>query len=548
MAEAPPPGIGAKAGLADAASPAQGPTEVDCDYNRLPYPSMPFSDTQPAHLGALAALFGIAAPDVERARVLELGCAAGGNIIPLAARFPKATFTGIDLSRRHIDDGRARVAALALANVGLRQANLATLDLAGEQFDYVICNGVFSWVPGSTQEAIFRLCRETLSPDGMATISYNVLPGWHLRMVIRDLCLHYAGSEFTPHRRVARARAALAKIAQVSDAGEPYGLLLRSEARRLANVPAAYILGEFLAPDNAPCTVLDFIRRAGTWGFDYLCEVDLHAAVPPTLDPSLHARLTDFAGSDRAALEQHIDFLTGRLFRRSVLVRQQLPATACIPLADRLRALHVSSPTRLDPAQSDDRRSVFIDEHRQPITVLNPDVSAAIARLGSAFPATVGMDELTARVAGEPDGGATMEVRIREAVFALVLAGRASIAVRPLRLGKADDMRPKAWSVARIEAASGQPWMTSLRHTGVPAHPVLTSLLPHLDGKNDHAALRSRFKAALQAGMVQVPEVPPDQPPPPSQRLDTIVQQYVAWALDHLARHALLEAAPGGAQ
>lgn len=151
---------------ANGCSPAYSQAEAGGDYNQLPYPSMPFTDTQPAHLAAFATLFGIVAPDIGCARVLELGCAAGGNIIPLAARFPQASFTGIDLSRRHIDDGGKRIAALALTNVRLQQADLTTLDLAGQQFDYIICNGVFSWVPKPTQEAIFRLCRQTLASNG----------------------------------------------------------------------------------------------------------------------------------------------------------------------------------------------------------------------------------------------------------------------------------------------------------------------------------------------------------------------------------------------
>ena len=87
---------------------------VPTDYDLLPYPSMPIAYTQPAHLAALGTLFGLAPPAAEHARVLELGCAAGGNIIPLAARFPEASFLGIDLSQRHIADGQDRIAALGL--------------------------------------------------------------------------------------------------------------------------------------------------------------------------------------------------------------------------------------------------------------------------------------------------------------------------------------------------------------------------------------------------------------------------------------------------
>jgi SAM-dependent methyltransferase len=196
-------GTGAEHGATDGESLA---AHIDADptndYDLLPYPSMPITHTQPAHLAALARLFGAAAPAVDRARVLEFGCAAGGNIIPLAARFPRASFTGIDLSHRHIADGHKRIAESAIENISLQQGDLTTLDLAGQQFDYVICHGVFSWVPKPTQDAILRLCRDVLAPDGVVTISYNVLPGWHLRMAVRT-------SACTTRARKARRSVAL---------------------------------------------------------------------------------------------------------------------------------------------------------------------------------------------------------------------------------------------------------------------------------------------------------------------------------------------------
>jgi SAM-dependent methyltransferase len=539
----------ASAGVAGAlGSSSSDPLAVEVDtyaandYDLLPYPSMPITHTQPAHLAALARLFGIAAPAIERARVLELGCAAGGNIIPLAARFPLASFTGIDLSHRHIADGRKRIAALAIENVRLQQGDLTTLDLAGAQFDYVICHGVFSWVPKLAQDAIFRLCRDILAPDGVVTISYNVLPGWHLRMAIRDICLHYAGRDGTPQRRVARARAALERIAAASEESDPYGQLMRTEARRLKNVPAAYILGEFLAPNNRPCHVRDFIGQAANHGLDYLCEVDLFAVVPQTLDPALRNRVTSFAGASRSAMEQHIDFLTGRLFRRSVLVRQQqATGPQRIPEPDRLVSLHVASPIRPDPARTTEHLGAFKDDRERPITTGDPVIREAFERLARAYPATLTLDALTASPTGGRDVSPEVEARVRSAVFTLVLAGRASISIVPLRVGHADDEHPKAWHVARSEAASGQPWITSLGHAGMPAHPMLRALLPYFDGTHGRAALRARLADALQSGAVQVPELPTDQPPPSQERLDAIAEQCLEQTLRHLERHALLE-------
>ena len=513
------------------------PAPPASDYDRLPYPSMPFPDTQPSRLAALATLFGLAPPAITNAKVLEFGCASGGNIIPLAARFPHAWFTGIDLSRRQIEDGQHRAAALGLANITLEQADLAALDLSGQQFDYIICNGVFSWVPQPVQEAILRLCRDTLAPNGVATISYNVLPGWHLRMVIRDLCLHHAGPNGPPQDRAARARAALDRIAAASDAREPYGQLLRTEARRLKGVPSAYIMGEFLAPNNAPCTVQDFITRAARHGLDYLCEADLCTSVPPTLDPAIRARLTSFAGPDRAATEQQLDFITGRLFRRSVLVRSRpAGAQAHAPTPDQLTLLHLDAPLQLDPAQSTAEAAVFTDDRAQPVTVHDPAIRRAIGQLAAAYPGTMTPAQLTAVPGCSPADAP----RIRQALFKMVLAGRAGISAVPAPPVQPADF-PRAWPVARLEASAGQPWITSLRHVGIPAHPVLKLLLPLLDGTHNRTMLQSRLASALRESKLPPPNPPGNGQPPSPDHPDTVAAQSLKWALAHLARHGFLE-------
>lgn len=79
-------------------------------YDALPYTSDPFPNTHPSLLGAIARLFAVDAAPLRSARVLELGCASGGNIIPLAARHPQASFVGVDLSSAQVAAGQARIA------------------------------------------------------------------------------------------------------------------------------------------------------------------------------------------------------------------------------------------------------------------------------------------------------------------------------------------------------------------------------------------------------------------------------------------------------
>ena len=117
------------------------------DYDATPYTSHAFPLTQPGRLSAIARMFGLRAPPVATARVLELGCAAGGNLLPLAQRFPDARFLGVDLSGVQLEHGRRRLGRLGLKNIELRHGSITEVGEADGSFDYIICHGVYSWVP-----------------------------------------------------------------------------------------------------------------------------------------------------------------------------------------------------------------------------------------------------------------------------------------------------------------------------------------------------------------------------------------------------------------
>ena len=76
---------------------SSGATQSEDDDGEVPYVSLPIEASQPACLAAIARLHGLTPAAPDKASVLELGCGSGGNIIPLAARFPGAKFAGIDL-------------------------------------------------------------------------------------------------------------------------------------------------------------------------------------------------------------------------------------------------------------------------------------------------------------------------------------------------------------------------------------------------------------------------------------------------------------------
>ena len=100
----------------------------------------------------LAKLFGMSPQDISQSRILELACADGANLIPMACTLTKSAFLGVDLSGRQIEAGRETIAALGLANIELRQCDIRDIDQSFGEFDYVIAHGIYSWVSPETRK------------------------------------------------------------------------------------------------------------------------------------------------------------------------------------------------------------------------------------------------------------------------------------------------------------------------------------------------------------------------------------------------------------
>lgn len=468
------------------------------DYNLLPYTSKPFPQSAPPRLAALAAMLGLSAPAVSDARVLELGCAAGGNIIPLALRFPSARFRAVDLTERHVRDGQARIAALGLKNIVIEQGDISALDLNGQRFDYIIAHGVYSWVPEPAREALLRICGESLADTGVAYISYNVYPGWQARGTIREMIISHAGHRGEPAMRVARARALLEDIAKSQPVGSPFGEMLRNEAKELVTRDDYYLLGEFLEQENAPCLFRDFAARAESYGLNYLCEAEIGHCVPDNMGPEASQLLRSLAGGDLIQSEQYMDFLKGRTFRQTLLVKSPQARIQRRLTPERLRGLHVSA--RLACTARPDGSWQFSG----PSGVLNTTeavMSRALQRLSDVYPATRTVRELAAevRAAGE-------ERMVLAAVFQAVLVGLADVASVPLRLDPVGrpKAKPRARHLARLDAAARTGWTTGPGHEVVPLDDVITILLPLMDGTRDRDALKAGLLAAVGEGLIKL--------------------------------------------
>lgn len=471
-------------------------------YDALPYTSDPIPNTHPSLLGAIARLFALEAAPLNEARVLELGCASGGNIVPLAARHPQASFVGVDLSNAQVAAGLARIARLGLSNIALRCQSFAETE-TGETFDYIICHGVYSWVPAPLRETILRICRDNLSPRGVALVSYNVLPGWRMLQALRDCFLLHAPAEAAPATRVAAARALLQVLPQACPNEGPYKDFLGREAARLLACSDAYLAHEFLDDINEPCSFREFIEAAGRHGLAYLGEAELPSMIPANYPAAMSDLVRQSGGNQLLATEQHIDIASGRTFRHTLLVAAERASSIDRALSnERVEGLHFLGATGIALTRGADGATLAAPAGRRLHTGATA-LADALAHFAAAFPGSSSIDDLVATL---PASASNAEGRalVRDALLNMTINGLAIPRLEPVPAAARVADRPTACPLARAEAARGAASVVNLRHERVQLEGLAQFVLPLLDGTSDAQAISAAIVKASGDGRLAI--------------------------------------------
>ncbi|WP_319435456.1 class I SAM-dependent methyltransferase [Mycobacterium sp. RTGN5] len=290
-------------------------------YDATPYSADSIPQSAPGRLAAIAQLFGLQTPPLVRARVLEIGCGAAGNLIPFAATHPEAQVVGIDLSEVAIDQGRRLVHAVGIQNVELVEADIATVDVAAlGQFDYIVAHGVYSWVPENVQDAMLSLTSRSLAPNGVAYISYNVYPGWKSKEMVRDAMLFASRDSGSPEQKVIDARGMVDFLEEVTPPSTPLARAVAEFRERDNGFEDSYLVHDELASINRPCYFTDMLQRAGAHGLAFLAEAQPELMFPANYGATVAEHVAQHCGGSQPLIEQYLDFAVDRAFRQTLFV------------------------------------------------------------------------------------------------------------------------------------------------------------------------------------------------------------------------------------
>lgn len=282
-------------------------------YQRKGYPEMSYPVANPALTSFAARLGGLKTCDPSRARILEIGCASGHNLLALAMRWPEAELVGVDLAVDAIAHARRRAAEAGISNVTFHAADLREVDLGEGSFDYIIAHGFLSWVPDEVKDVLFTTCARLLSPSGIATISFNLECGWRDRMPVIEVV-----------KRIQRERnmdEMQALEILLPTAEDDYTKWIINDM--LAKGPGILPFDDF-GPVNDPWPLDRFVATASAAGLRWLGESDPAENIPSSLDDEARAVLLPLAG-DPLRMQNTADELARRTFRSCVLCRADAP-------------------------------------------------------------------------------------------------------------------------------------------------------------------------------------------------------------------------------
>jgi methyltransferase-like protein len=463
----------------------------DDAYDKVAYPSFPYPDTHPDRLATMATLHGLTPAPVAKCRVLEIACNEGANLIPMAYAIPGSEFVGFDLAGVPIERGQQRIGELGLSNIRLFQSDLLDISTELGQFDYIVAHGIYSWVPGAVSDRLLALCRELLSPHGVAFVSYNALPGGYLRGMIRQMMLFRVRGIEDPSEKAAAAIAFLHSLLEARAGDDPFRVLIEGQLKRMEKRNPLAIFHDELGEINNPLHFSDFVAHAGRHGLQYLSESELPSAPDPGYRADVQHTLQSTAGDNIVAREQVLDFMRIRMYRETLLCHAERDVRRDFA-ADSFRRLLVASQATSTSGENQDAK-IFTLPGGIKMETAHAGTIALMEQLEAARPRALNFAKLEPTLS---EAGFSLDDAGKVLLMRLVVAKMIELRTWNAPLAPAISARPRASAVARQEARTGTHATTLLHLTMSLDDPLVRSFLMLLDGTRDRTALLDALKTA----------------------------------------------------
>jgi SAM-dependent methyltransferase len=363
-------------------------------YDAVEYPTLPRILGHPGHLNAVARMFGVAAPPVERCRVLEIGCGDGAHLASCAVTMPDATFVGFDLAADAISRGRRLVERVGLTNIALEVGDITTWQ-PDAPFDYILVHGIYSWVPDFVREALMALVARSLAPTGVACVSYNCYPAGHTRRMLWEMMKYHIGDRTDPDEMIEKALE-LARFIQFCRP-KPAGVeleLFDNDVDIVINKQFRNVLfHDELSPTNHQVYFHEFADDARRHGLRFVSELEPHVMANADLPGEIDELLRTLSRVNPERREQYFDFACLRRFRQTLVTREPHEPRG-VPDPAALRGLYLTGNCGTDAIDFHSDRPMTFAAGSTTIDVSGPLAKAAMVVLVESRPRRMTFDEV----------------------------------------------------------------------------------------------------------------------------------------------------------
>ena len=482
-------------------------------YDETPYHSYPYPQSQPDHLRAMGMIFGMNPPELKKARVLELGCAEGGNIIPHAVNYPNSEFIGVDLSKVQIEAGQKHLKSLGLKNIQLKHVSITDVnEKEYGKFDYIICHGVMSWVPKEVREKIFDIASKQLTPNGVAYISYNTLPGWNTVRTIRDMMLYHAEGFQAPQDKVSQSRLLL-KFVKDSLEGQntPYANFMKQEFDLLSNQSDHYLRHDHLEEDNKQFYFNEFMKEAGNRGLQYLSDTSIASMYVGNMPKVAAEKLQTV--NDIVKTEQYMDYITNRRFRSTLLCHKEVKLNRNLN-ADLIKKFRMTFNITPDPEEvkkgtdnNDVMKFYYNNDKENFISSSSPILKAVLIVFSENNNTPLSFDEVV-DIANKKLKGSQKENIAKELLanaMQLVIKGYMQLSLLAPASKKPDLKKPKVTKLAYYQATeTPNNWVTNPMHNAVGVNAFDKFAIKYMDGKHTKEQIVDQLVGEINDGKITI--------------------------------------------
>lgn len=494
-------------------------------YDDVPYDTEANADTHPSSMATLARLAGLDPARPSSARILEIGCGNGENLLAAATYLPRARFVGFDLAASAVAAGIDAARASGVANVRLQSADIRDVRARGvggeppSSFDYVTAHGMYSWIPPDVRADLLAVMRDALAPGGIGFLSVNALPGWELRRALRELARDATRAIDDPRAQVEEALRVIGELGRTGKDAAGFPGALSAAAREYldhverATSPGApfsrYVFHDLLAGINEPFSVAQLSEQLAAARLRLVCETPLV--------PSRAAGAFTDLGADVAR--------TGTPFLQVLVQRDDAPAA---------RALDARAVTELElwadftPVSP----GVFRTSTGALVRPVGDDGLARAARLAPGF---VAVRDLASDDDARAALGRQLFAGLCEGVFTLVTEAPACTTVTSARPRVAEHVRARADAATLCRAPAAV--LTNALHRSFRVPWAELAIVRLLDGAHTRDEIAAAARTAVQG-------LPSTLAGPLAGSSEREVERFVATVIDRLRRHLFLVDAP----